>query len=191
MLTSPLVNWILRGFQILFGIVVLGLSITLIRGHNVGSLPSSLGFSAFTGGITIVAALLGLAATWFSFLEGIIGIAIDGLVTLINLVGGIVLVVKVKDVKCKWGSVDDSDNRWKLANNDLFNGGGGAICGQFEDGDYGCYLPGQTEQDGSKLVDIVTGHCRESSAAMVFMFLTAALFLASGLMLFLRKRKGY
>jgi LPXTG-motif cell wall-anchored protein len=43
----------------------------------------------------------------------------------------------------------------------------------------------------SKAEDVVLGHCRESQATMVFMFLAAALFVTSGLVLFLRKRKGY
>jgi hypothetical protein len=89
-MVSSIVNFALRGFQALFGIVVLGLSITLIRGHNWGSLPASLGFGAFVGGISILAALIGLAATWFEFLGGLIGLVIDGMVALINIAGGVV-----------------------------------------------------------------------------------------------------
>jgi hypothetical protein len=88
--SSPLINWILRAFQALFGIVILGLSVTLIRGHHWGNLPNTLGYAVFVGGVTILAALVGVAATWVSFLEGIVGVAIDGLVALLNIAGGIV-----------------------------------------------------------------------------------------------------
>lgn len=87
---SPLINWVLRAFQALFGIVILGLAVTLIRGHEWGNLPSSLGYAAFVGGITILAALIGIAAVWLEFLDGIIGLAVDGLVAVLNIAGGIV-----------------------------------------------------------------------------------------------------
>ena len=87
---TPLVNWILRAFQALFGIVILGLSVTLIRGHHIGSLPASLGYAAFAGGVAILAALVGIAAVWLSFLEGFVGMTIDGLVAILNIIGGIV-----------------------------------------------------------------------------------------------------
>lgn len=69
---------------------MLGLSVTLIRGHHWGSTPASLGFAAFVGGISILASLIGLAGTWVSFLEGVVGLAIDGVVALINIAGGVV-----------------------------------------------------------------------------------------------------
>jgi hypothetical protein len=90
MAIGTLVNWALRGLQALFGIVMLGLSVTLIRGHHWGDFPSALGYAAFLGGISILAALIGLAATWISFLEGIVGAGIDGIVAILNLAGGIV-----------------------------------------------------------------------------------------------------
>ena len=89
---SSLFNFVLRGAQALFGIVVLGLSVTLIRGHHWGDLPASLGYGAFVGGLSFVAALIGLAATWFDFLGGIVGLVIDGIVALVNLAGGVVRI---------------------------------------------------------------------------------------------------
>jgi hypothetical protein len=89
-MVSPIINWALRAFQFLFGVVILGLSVTLIRGHHWGSLPSSLGYAVFVGGVTIVAALVGVAAVWVTFLEGIVGLAIDVVVAILNAAGGIV-----------------------------------------------------------------------------------------------------
>jgi hypothetical protein len=94
-MVSSIVNFALRGFQALFAIVVLGLSITLIRGHEWGSLPASLGFGAFVGGISLVAALIGLAATWVEFLGGLIGLVIDGVIALINIAGGVVCTLNL------------------------------------------------------------------------------------------------
>jgi hypothetical protein len=90
MAVTSLINWILRAFQFLFGVVILGLSVTLIRGHHWGSLPSSLGYGAFLGGISILAALIGFAGTWVTFLEGIVGAVFDTLVAIVNIAGGIV-----------------------------------------------------------------------------------------------------
>ena len=87
---STLANWVCRAFQLLFGIVILGLSVTLIRGHHWGALPATLGYAAFLGGVTIIAALVGVAAVWITFLEGIVGMAIDVLAALLNIAGGIV-----------------------------------------------------------------------------------------------------
>jgi hypothetical protein len=89
-MASPLINWVLRALQFLFGIVILGLSVTLIRGHHWGALPSSLGYAVFVGGVTIVASLVGVAATWVTVLEGIVGLAIDAVVAVLNVAGGIV-----------------------------------------------------------------------------------------------------
>jgi hypothetical protein len=90
MAISGLIGLALRGLQALFGVVILGLSVTLIRGHHWGSLPASLGYAAFIGGLTILAALIGIAATWVTFLEGIVGMALDGLVAILSIIGGIV-----------------------------------------------------------------------------------------------------
>lgn len=89
-IANPILNFVVRGFQALFGVVVLGISVSLIRGHHWGSLPASLGFSAFVGGVTILGAALGVAALFLTFLDGMVGLIIDALVALINAAGGIV-----------------------------------------------------------------------------------------------------
>lgn len=101
-MVSSLINIVLRGAQALFGIIVLGLSITLIRGHHWGGLPASLGYGAFVGGLSVLAALIGLAATWFDFLGGMIGLVIDAFVALINIAGGVVsLLISTTAVSTK------------------------------------------------------------------------------------------
>lgn len=93
MVLGGLVNFALRGFQALCGIIILALSITLVRHHHFGELPPSLGYGAFVGGVTLAAALVGVAATWVSFLEGWVGIIIDAVLALINIGGAVVSCV--------------------------------------------------------------------------------------------------
>jgi hypothetical protein len=89
---NPIINYAIRGAQLLFGIIVLGLSVDLIRGHEkrLQDLPATLGFAAFVGGISILGALVGVAANWVEILQSIIGAGIDGVIALINLIGGVV-----------------------------------------------------------------------------------------------------
>ena len=89
-MSNPLVNFIVRGFQFIFGVVILGLSVSMIRDHHWGNLPSTLGFAAAVGGVTILGALIGITATWISLLEGFVGLIVDGFVAIINAAGGIV-----------------------------------------------------------------------------------------------------
>lgn len=90
MVLAGIANFFLRGAQAVFAIVVIGLSVTLIRGHHFGSLPWQLGFAVFAGGLAFVAALVGLAGSCISFLEGTVGLVVDGVAALINILGGIV-----------------------------------------------------------------------------------------------------
>lgn len=88
---SPLVNFVLRGFQLVFASVVLGLSVSLVRGQMPGSnSPISLRYCSFVGGLTFIAAIIGIAAEWVSALQGKVGLLIDGVVTLVNVAGGVV-----------------------------------------------------------------------------------------------------
>jgi hypothetical protein len=88
---SPLVNFVLRGFQLVFASVVLGLSVSLVRGQAEGSnSPISLRYASFVGGLTFIAAIIGIAGEWVSVLQGKVGLLIDGIVTLVNVAGGVV-----------------------------------------------------------------------------------------------------
>jgi hypothetical protein len=90
MTIHPIVDYVLRGFQALFGIVVLGLSVTLIQGIHWGNIPISLGFVAFVGGFSVLMAVVSALMYWRDVLQGKIAVAIDAFVALLNVVGGIV-----------------------------------------------------------------------------------------------------
>lgn len=49
----------------------------------------------------------------------------------------------------------------------------------------------QHQKNVKKAEDVILSHCREAQADTVFLFLTAVVLLVSGVLLFLRARKGY
>ena len=55
-------------------------------------MPATTGYGSFTGGLGILAAIVGFAALSTNFLEGIISWAIDGLAGVAFLAGGIVRI---------------------------------------------------------------------------------------------------
>lgn len=76
--------------QFLFAIVVLGVSVTLAKHQVYNSVPAATGYSAFTGGLGILAALVGFVALFASSLDGIVTWVLDGLASLAFLAGGLV-----------------------------------------------------------------------------------------------------
>ncbi|KAI4929381.1 uncharacterized protein J4E92_005045 [Alternaria infectoria] len=180
-IANPLLNFVVRGFQALFGIVVLGISVSLIRGHHWGGLPASLGFSAFVGGVTILGAAIGVAGLFFSFLDGMIGLIVDGAVAVINAAGGILTKVKVLALKISGVDCDGDTtikNATKLILNDIFNGGCRA-----EDECWYYYA----ENDPNTM----KSRCKSTQADCVFMFLTVVVLAVTALLAFLRMKKGY
>ncbi|EUC46110.1 hypothetical protein COCMIDRAFT_93693 [Bipolaris oryzae ATCC 44560] len=174
-------NVALRGVQALFGIIILGLSVTLIHGHHWGSLPAGLGYGAFVGGLSFVAAFIGLAATRFDSLGGMFGFVIDSVIALINLAGGVLYAFNLRGVDCKMRAEDPS-NVEKMIDNEWLNGG----CREYKF----CWN-GFKYGDESKAIAVYEGHCKEAKADSVFMFLTAIVMLVCALLVWLRMRRGY
>jgi hypothetical protein len=79
-----------RAAQIVFAAVVTGLSINLAHGHHWGPVPAALGFVSFVGCFSLLGAFVGVAAEFVDLLKGPIGMAVDGLVLILNLAGGVV-----------------------------------------------------------------------------------------------------
>jgi len=81
----------LTGRQFLFSVIILGISVSLIKGQNYPSaVPSQTSYAAFCGGWGIIIALIGIAALFVEALQGIIVAGLDGLTALLTLAGGIV-----------------------------------------------------------------------------------------------------
>ncbi|KAF1947347.1 hypothetical protein EJ02DRAFT_449925 [Clathrospora elynae] len=174
-IANPILNFVVRGLQALFGIVVLGISVSLIRGHHWGGLPASLGFAASVGGVTILGAAIGVMAMFVSFLDGVVGLAIDGVIAIVNVAGGILLALKLSGVNCTEAT---QDNFEKLVGNTIINGGCRAK------GDCWYFY---NENNPETMIS----RCKSTQADDVFMFLTVAVLAVSGLLAFLRMKKGY
>ncbi|KAF2691648.1 hypothetical protein K458DRAFT_285832, partial [Lentithecium fluviatile CBS 122367] len=179
------------GFQLLFSVIVLGLSIGLLRGQGPGdegysSTPITIRFAVFVGAISLVTGFIGVAAEWVSALQGKIMLVIDGIITVINIAGGVVsailhLTSNIGNAKCSDTSIL---NQLKLYDNDLFNGG----CHRIKTTDGGDVTV--CSNDGGR-AKYLNSRCKETQADSVFMFFTVAILLARATMTYLRMKKGY
>ncbi|KAI9923913.1 hypothetical protein ASPWEDRAFT_109092 [Aspergillus wentii DTO 134E9] len=161
-----LVTSILRAFQLLFAIIVLGLSVNLAKGQVRGSAPAETGYAAFTGGFGIVAAFVGIVALFVDSLSGIISGALDAVASIAFLAGGIAYAVVLKGTSC--------DKLRSIWDNKILS--------------QGCY-----EEDDFKIcnagVDKVKSRCHSAKADTAFMFLNFFVCVAvCGWVLF--KRRG-
>ncbi|KAF9699043.1 hypothetical protein EKO04_002915 [Ascochyta lentis] len=184
---SPLLTSAIRGTQALFALIVFGLSTSLIRGHHLGSLPSTLGFSAFAGGLGFVGALTGVAAPWVVVLQGQTGVLIDAVTSGVNVAGGILMATKLKGASCsniKFYDFDDdeAEKLQKLTWNDVVCGGVRKSKGEAGPDCYYYKL---------NSLDVLSSRCKMSQADSVFMFLTAIVVVGAAVIGFLRLKKGY
>jgi len=155
----------LRFFQLLFGAVILGLSITLAKGQtSAAKVPATTGFGSFCGVFAMITAIVGSAAVFVSAIPEIITWAVDGLASLLLIAGGIAFAVGLKGVKC-------NDYNIPMAFNDLIN------CGFVGKKDPKCtlYTCGASCKAGTNEKiqgDYMMGRCRTATADEVFLFLT-------------------
>ena len=90
-MASTVVNFAIRGFQVVFAAVVLGLSVSLVRGQAPGAnSPISLRYTSFVGGLSLVTAFVGIAGEFFTLIQGKISLIMDTIVALVNIAGGVV-----------------------------------------------------------------------------------------------------
>ncbi|KAJ5999410.1 hypothetical protein N7451_007220 [Penicillium sp. IBT 35674x] len=159
---------IARGFQLVFSIVVLGLSITLARQQYYGSVPSQTGYAAFTGALGVLVALVGIVALFVDSLSGIIIWVLDGVAAVALLAAGIVYAVALKGADC---SHPDNGTTW---DNPLISGG---CKGK---GDDKVCRDGSLGSDGWSTIK---SRCKRAEADCAFMFLaciaTVAVLIAS------------
>ncbi|KAF2461408.1 marvel domain-containing protein [Lineolata rhizophorae] len=166
-----IVNLALRFFQLLFAAVVLGLSVSLIKKQEFGDAPATMGYSAFTGGFGLLAALVGTAAIFMEAISGIIILGVDGLTSLIFLAGGIAYTVGLRDT----GSCGDTEG---LLSNDLTTGG----CVESNSGDL--------RACGIDSIDDAKGRCKMGQADSAFMFLGCIISIAIVIMVFISSKRG-
>lgn len=93
----------LRVFQLLLGIVVLGLAVTLVRAQVFGGAPVTTTYSSFVGGFNVIAALVGMVGLFFDAIPALVTLALDGLAGVFGLAGGIAWAVGLKGISCTSG----------------------------------------------------------------------------------------
>ncbi|KAJ6023877.1 hypothetical protein N7540_004674 [Penicillium herquei] len=161
---------IARAFQLLFTVVVLGLSVSLARAQGHGSVPAQTGYAAFAGALGVLVSLVGIAALFIESLSGIIAWALDAFASIALLVGGIIYAVALKGVNCS----KPEEYAW---DNVLVSGG----CEKYK-GDKYCYT--LTVHGKSA----VKSHCISAEADTAFMFLGFLACLAALVVGFLTRR---
>ncbi|KAI1659454.1 marvel domain-containing protein [Daldinia decipiens] len=146
-----------RGFLLISGAVVLGLSVTLAKHQVEGSPPAETSFGSFCGAFGILVSLIGIAALFIDKIPSIVSMGADGLATALYLAGAIALTVALKPVpSC---TSDDSESIYQMVINKLLNGGCGTIAGT-------TYCPGIPD-DRSEM----NGRCQRVQADYVFEYL--------------------
>lgn len=85
-----LATLIIRIFQLLFAIVVLGLSVHAANWQQIGSVPTTTAYCAFAGAFALLVTIVGFASIWVTAIPKIIMSGLDGLTALLLLAGGIV-----------------------------------------------------------------------------------------------------
>jgi len=159
----------LRLVQLLFAIVVFGLSVDLARGQHIGTAPSTTGYSAFTGGFGIIAAIVGILALFIDKLDGMITWALDALAAVCFLAGGIAVTIGLIGVNCS-----DPQTSYK---NDLISGGSAKV-----DGKRYWYWAGTDPS-------MVNKRCKQDRADSIFQFLSFLVCAAVLAYTFLRSSK--
>jgi hypothetical protein len=91
----------LRGLQMLFSIVVLGLSVTLTKTYTLGAdtetysnfrTPRSLTLATAVGGLSLIATIFSIVVAWTDCLREYIEMLVDVVIILANMVAGTVCI---------------------------------------------------------------------------------------------------
>jgi hypothetical protein len=85
-----LATLITRIFQLIFAIIILGLSIHAAQWQWVGKVPTTTAFSAFAGAFAVLVSLVGIASIWLFAVPKLIMSGLDGLTSVLLLAGGMV-----------------------------------------------------------------------------------------------------
>ncbi|KAK4549532.1 hypothetical protein LTR36_006529 [Oleoguttula mirabilis] len=158
-----------RFFQLVFGAVVLGLSITAIEWQYFGSAPATTTYCAFAGAFGMLTALIGTAAIFVEAVPDLIMAIVDALASVLFLAGGIAFAIGLRGVSC--GDVNETYKSY------LLNGG--------------CKGKGDNLQCG---IDIhpyaLPGRCKMVEADSAFLFLGFLVSVAAAVLCYLASKRG-
>ena len=202
---------VLRGFQMLLAVVVLGLSVTLIKDHNnhnrisgFSSAPVILPLGVAIGAVTLVTAVFSLTVAWTNFVHEYIEMLVDVVIIMANVVGGMVCLMEITmndqlirlrqiiAIKLKGKNCSDASDKNRfgsgdypytgaLGNIDILNGG----CGKFQ---VEWYCSNTSDENRRERMNV---RYKQSQADSVFMFLTAVLLFATITLTYLRMRRSF
>ena len=89
-MTRTITELVVRMFQLVFGLVALGLSVKAIAWQRYGSAPTTTSYSAFAGAFGILTALVGIATIFMEAVPDLIMAIVDALASILFLAGGTV-----------------------------------------------------------------------------------------------------
>ncbi|KAF9883248.1 hypothetical protein FE257_003804 [Aspergillus nanangensis] len=164
-----LITAIIRVLQFIFAVIVLGLSVSLAKGQVLGNVPPVTGYAAFTGGLGIIAAIVGVTALFVSSLEGLITWALDGVACLAFLAGGIAFAVILRATDC--------GSRFTTEDNMITSGGCQRMRGEW----YCGYV---------KSPDTLKSRCTSAKADSAFMIISCVVCVAVVASSFFSARKS-
>ncbi|KAI0430366.1 marvel domain-containing protein [Xylaria sp. FL1042] len=170
----------LRAFLVIFGAIVLGLSVTLAKQQVIGSPPAETSFFSFAGAFGLFASLIAILAILIEKIPRVGVIAIDTLSSLFYLAGAIALTIALKPVSsCTSSSQLARNQRYE---NKLLNGG----CKHMKNDVLYCPNAGS----GNKADSYTPGRCQEVQADYVFGYLAFVFGVASVIVMLLTQRRG-
>ncbi|KAI1108946.1 marvel domain-containing protein [Nemania sp. NC0429] len=116
-----IVGFALRGFLVVFGAIVLALSVTLAKQQERGNPPAETSFFAFAGAFGIIASAIAILAILIEKIPRVGVIAADTLASIFYLAGAIALTIALKPVSSCTSS--SSIAQFERFDNKLLNGG--------------------------------------------------------------------
>ncbi|EQB46681.1 hypothetical protein CGLO_14256 [Colletotrichum gloeosporioides Cg-14] len=154
-------------------IVVLALSIELIKTQRIGDAPTTLKYSAFTGGFGLAVAVSGAVAAFFDAIPALVVMAADAVSGLLLLGGGIAIAIGLSGTTCDPKTQDELD---KLRDNDLVNRGRITVDGK--------------QTVGAENLGELQNNCRKATADQAMQFVTFGFVLATLALVFLVWRRN-
>jgi len=174
--TKMLSHLITRACQLVFGVIVLGLSVKAIRWQKYGSAPATTSYSAFAGGFSVLVALAGIAAGFIDAIPDLLMAVVDALASFLLLAGGIAFAIALKGVDCSTHTdTSPSKDIGELIVSGCGKEYGTDICGiQLENNPYSA----------------VTARCKTVEADAAFLFLGFLASLAAAALCYLASTRG-
>ncbi|GAB7364766.1 hypothetical protein MBLNU230_g5564t1 [Neophaeotheca triangularis] len=94
------ISAIFRGFQLLFGLTILGFSGIAISWQREKNVPAITSLCTFAGGFCVFAALLGMAVMWKHIIPEAVMSCVDAMGALLLAASGTAIIVQLGDLGC-------------------------------------------------------------------------------------------